>query len=93
KGFSGKEVQNAHVKLAKHRKQWPVFDIPEYRGKIRVNDVIVAPEGPKRDEMIYKWCTSVWNAYSKSHEKIADLVQTELYERGKKRKNLFYDHK
>ena len=93
KNFTGKEVQMAHVKLAKHRKQWPMFNLPGYRGNITIYDVIAAPEGPKRDEMIEKWCVSVWNAYIESHEKVAALVQTELYDRQKKRKNLYYDQK
>lgn len=93
KNYSGKEVQWAHVKLAKHRKQWPMFDIPEYRGNITVYDVIAAPEGPERDKMIRKWSASVWEAYSESHKKVADLVENELYDREKKRKNLHYDNK
>ena len=93
KNFSGKEVQLAHVKLTKHRKQWPTFDLPEYRGDIGVFDVVAALEGSERDEMIRKWSVSVWEAYSESHEKVADLVQTELYDRQKKRKNLHYDYK
>jgi len=93
KNYSGKEVQWAHVKLAKHRKRWPMFDIPKYRGNNTIYDVIAAPKGSKRDEMIHKWCVSVWEAYSKSHKKVTDLVQTELYERQKKRKNLYFDQK
>jgi hypothetical protein len=93
KNFSGKEVQWTHVKLAKHRKQWPMFNLPEYRGNVTIFDVIAAPEGPERDEMIHKWCVSVWKAYSESHKKVADLVQTELYDKQKKRKNLYYDQK
>lgn len=93
KGFSGGEVQMAHVKLAKHRKNWPKFELPKYRGNITVYDVLNSPEGKERDQMIYKWCISVWKAYKKSHEEIAELVQTELYDRQNKRKNLFYDKK
>ena len=93
KGFSGREVQIAHVKLAKHRKEWPKFDLPASRGNITVYDVLDAPRGPKRDEMIHKWCISVWDAYSDSHKKVAELVQTELYNRQKKRKNLRYNPK
>jgi len=93
KNFSGKEVQMAHVKLAKHRKQWPLFNLPKFRGNITIYDVINALKGPKRDEMIEKWCISVWEAYSESHEKVADLVQTELYDKQKKRKNLYFDQK
>ncbi|MCZ3365677.1 MULTISPECIES: DUF5946 family protein [Methanobacterium] len=91
KDFTGREVQIAHVKLAKHRKEWPKFHLPVPRGHVTVYDVLDAPRGPKRDEMIYKWCISVWDAYSDSHEKVADLVQSELYNRQKKRKNLCYN--
>ena len=93
KEYTGKKVQLVHIKLAKHQKQWPIFDLPEYRGDITVYDVLAAHEGPKRDEMIHKWCISVWEAYSESHGKVADLVQTELYDKQKKRKNLYYDQK
>lgn len=93
KNFSGRKVQIAHVKLAKHRKKWPMFDLPKCRGNIRISDVIATPEGPERDEAICKWSASVWEAYSESHKEVADLVETELYDRGKKRKNLYFDQK
>jgi Family of unknown function (DUF5946) len=79
KGFSGKEVQSAHVQLAKKRKQWPEFDLPQQRGGINVSDVLETPPGAERDEMIRKWCASVWEAYGASHKEVADLVQKELW--------------
>ncbi|MEL7670658.1 DUF5946 family protein [Methanobacterium sp.] len=91
KDFSGREVQIAHVKLAKHRKEWPKFDLPVQRGYVTVYDVLEAPRGHERGEMIQRWCISVWDAYRDSHKKVADLVQTELYDRQKKRKNLRYN--
>ncbi|HMK53599.1 MAG TPA: DUF5946 family protein [Methanobacteriaceae archaeon] len=79
KNFSGKEVQNAHVKLAKHRKRWPKFNLPKERGNITIRDVISIPPGSKRDEFIFKWCKTVWDAYIESHEKVAYLLCTELW--------------
>jgi hypothetical protein len=76
KNFSGKEVQKAHIKLGKNQKQWPKFNLPKYRGNIRVSNVLTTLEGSKRDEAIIKWCESVWEAYNKCHEKVADLVKT-----------------
>lgn len=70
-----------------------MLELPPFRGYITVYDVINIPESPRRDEMIHKWCKSVWNAYSNSHDQIRDLIQTELYDRQKKRKNLHYEHK
>jgi hypothetical protein len=79
KNFSGKEVQNAHIKLGKYRKQWPKFNLPEYRGNVTISDVLAAPHGSKLDEAIIKWSASVWEAHSESHEKVAVLVQKELW--------------
>jgi len=36
KHYSGKEIQKAHMRLAKKKKQWPVFDLPAHRGNIGV---------------------------------------------------------
>lgn len=83
KNFTGKEVQQAHIKLGKVRKPWPKFDLPENRGDITVYDVVAVPEGPMRDEMIIKWCASVWEAYSESHDEVANLVQNELWKDNK----------
>ncbi len=78
RNYSGKEVQKAHMQLAKKRKQWPVFDQPKQRGAVTVSDVLAASPGSERDEAIRKWCASVWEAYSESHKKIIDLVRIEL---------------
>jgi hypothetical protein len=77
KGYSGKEVQRAHMRLGRRRKQWPAFDLPKDRGAITVADVMMAPPGPERDAMIRKWAASVWAAYRESHQQVADLVQEE----------------
>ncbi len=78
KGFTGKEVQLAHMQLAKSRKDWPSFTLPETRGAITVFDVIATPAGKQRDEMIREWCVSVWNAYRDSQQQIRYLVKKEL---------------
>jgi hypothetical protein len=87
KNNSGKEVQKAHMKLAKHRKRRLIFNLPEDRGDVTISDVISAPQGSKRDRVMSKWCASVWEAYGESHEKVADLVQTELWKEKKKDKS------
>lgn len=79
KNYSGKDVQKAHMQLAKRRRQWPTFTQPKKRGSITVSDVIRISPGRSRDLMIQKWCTSVWEAYNESHKQVIDLVQRELY--------------
>ncbi|MFZ3167888.1 MAG: DUF5946 family protein [Candidatus Methanoperedens sp.] len=75
KHYSGKGVQKAHMRLARNKKQWPVFDLPAYRGNVSVFDVLRANPGPERDRAIKEWSASVWEAWSESHKKVADLAQ------------------
>ena len=63
------------MRLAKKKKQWPVFDLPAQRGNIGVSDVLRAKPGPERDRAIEEWSVSVWEAWSESHVKVADLAQ------------------
>lgn len=74
KGYTGRQVQQVHMELGKQKKQWPSFSIPENRGKISVYDVLKAVPGSERDEMIKKWCASVWEAYRNCHEEVKKLV-------------------
>ena len=76
--YSGKQVQQAHMKLARRKRPWPVFDLPTERGAIRVRDVIAAKPGPERDQAIRNWSASVWQAWSASRAKVAELVRAEL---------------
>src|SRR5436305_5181630 len=45
KGFTGRQVQLAHMQLANQQKSWPAFDLPETRGSITVFDVLATQPG------------------------------------------------
>jgi hypothetical protein len=78
KGYSGKEVQRAHMKMAEHKKAWPRRPLPAERGDITITDVLNAAPGRDRDSMIKDWCDSVWNAYTDWHPTITALAESEL---------------
>ncbi len=78
KGFTGRQVQLAHMQMAKTRKAWPTFALPCERGDVTVFDVLKVAPGSERDEMIRKWSVSVWNAYSASRDQVKRLAQLEL---------------
>jgi len=78
KNFTGKQVQKAHMQLARHRRQWFRPPLPADRGAIVVSDVVAAPPGPHRDAMIHNWCVSVWKAYGAAREQIVELAKQEL---------------
>ena len=76
--YSGREVQKAHMRMAKNKKTWPAFDVPAEKGTVTVFDVLRAEAGKKRDQAIADWSRSVWNAWKASHGKVAELVKSEL---------------
>ena len=78
KGFTGKQVQRAHMQLAKYRRQWFMSALPLDRGAIRIQDVLAVAPGPARDAMIRKWCESAWQPWSASRQQIVDLAKGEL---------------
>ena len=77
-GYSGREVQRAHMKLGRKRKTWPKLDVPQQLGDVTVADVVAAPPGPLRDQAIEEWCGAVWTAWHGSRDLVRALVYTEL---------------
>jgi len=75
RGFSGRQVQRAHMALARRKRSWPSFTLPRERGTVTVSQVMAAPAGPERDEAIEAWCASVWAAFGDSHGTVAALLE------------------
>jgi Family of unknown function (DUF5946) len=74
KQFTGRQVQLAHMQLAREKQPWPVFVLPTRRGEITVRDVLVSLPDPARDEMIHGWCISVWNAFSEDRSIVSEFL-------------------
>jgi hypothetical protein len=66
RGLTGREVQQAHMKLARSGPPWPAFPLPleDERGAMTAGDVLAVPEGQLRAAAIDEWCRSVWGAWS-----------------------------
>jgi hypothetical protein len=65
-----------HMRMAANKKAWPNISLPSQRGNITVREVLTEEPGENRDEMIYKWCGSVWNAFEENQESIARIVDS-----------------
>jgi hypothetical protein len=74
KGFSGRQVQQAHKTLAQRKRQWPAVPLPAQRGRLTAVDVMAAAAGVERDAAIDRWCESVWAEYQTSREVIVRLL-------------------
>jgi len=75
KGFTGREVQRAHMQLAKRPEPWLVGSLPVVRGTITAIDVLSSPEGAARDAMIRAWAQAVWEAYAESRARVIALLR------------------
>ncbi len=60
KGFTGKQVQNAHIELAKHKERLPHFVPTDTHDALTVHDALSALAGEQRDDAIRAWSASVW---------------------------------
>jgi hypothetical protein len=74
KGFTGREVQRAHMNLAKKRAELPRPPLPLERGAVTVKDVMAAEPGGARDQAIGDWCASVWEAYREARPLVAAFL-------------------
>jgi len=72
KQHSGRQVQRAHMALARQKRLWPTFPLPHARGSMSAADVMAAPQGVERDQAVHAWCVSVWQAFHESHRTVAE---------------------
>lgn len=74
KGWNGREVQRAHMRMAARRRGWVAVPLPAERGGMTVADVL-AVEGAARDRRIGEWCREVWSACEGARAPIAALLR------------------
>ncbi|MGB2643265.1 MAG: DUF5946 family protein [Candidatus Acidiferrum sp.] len=75
KQFSGRQVQEMHMKMARFKRVWSNIYLPEDRGSISVLDVLAASPGLGRDSAIDDWCRSVWISYAGNRPTIVSLMR------------------
>ena len=75
KNVSGREVQRAHMRLARRKRAWPPFDLPSDRGAMTAIEVMAAPAGPRRDEAIRAWCAAVWAPFSAQRAQLEAVLR------------------
>jgi hypothetical protein len=78
KGMTGPEAQQAHIRMARARKDWPSLPLPKERGTMTAVDVIQCASGPERDAAIKRWARQVWEAWREQHGAVAELVKSAL---------------
>jgi hypothetical protein len=76
--YTGRQVQKAHILLARTPKQWPQFRRPEAKASLTVLDVLNAPE-QERNDRLRQWQKAVWRIWESEHPKVAEFVQERLH--------------
>ena len=74
RGYTGKAVQQAHMRFANRSKQWPSFDPPAHKGNVTVADVLRVVPGSERDTAILRSAASVWTAWEQAHPAVRSLI-------------------
>jgi hypothetical protein len=74
KGYTGRQVQRAHMQIAKIRKDWPRLETPGQPAKLTIADVLMVDVGVQRDEMILRWMAAVWEIWADRHEWVRETT-------------------
>ena len=70
RGRTGREVQLAHMQLARVKRIWPTFALPEDRGSVTAIEVMRADPRDDRARAIDRWCSSVWEAFADHQDEV-----------------------
>jgi hypothetical protein len=77
-GFTGTQVQQAHMRMGAKKRTWPIIELPLDRGAVTAAEVLAVPAGPARDPAIDEWCRVVWRAFCDSRDTIVALTREQI---------------
>jgi len=77
--LTGRQVQRAHMELARGARSWPLLPLPAERGAITVAEVVRAAAGTERDALIHAWCVSLWSAFAVCRPPLIQWLQSRGY--------------
>lgn len=78
RGYTGRQVQLAHMALAKTRRDWPRFEPPKAKAEITVADVVKGLTAANHRERISAWGKAVWKTWAAERERMAGLAGRNL---------------
>lgn len=67
-GYNGRQVQQAHMKLARLRIAWPRLEPPAGPWDMTVADVFRAEPGEAREARRREWAAAVWRGWAGSRD-------------------------
>ncbi len=79
KGYTGRQVQLAHMKIASRRKDWPRLEPPDRIAELTVMDVLRAETDQEKEKILMKWAESVWEIWEDQHSWVREIADTTLF--------------
>ena len=73
--WTGREVQRAHMAMARQKHVWPAFELPSDRGAISAREVLRTAPGSERVAAIDVWNASVWKAYEGNRTTVIRMLE------------------
>ena len=70
KGYTGKQVQQAHMQLGEAMKKFVKLAVPEQEASMTVADALAAAPGAERDQAIKDWACAVWQTWKPHAQEI-----------------------
>jgi Family of unknown function (DUF5946) len=78
RGYDGRQVQQAHMRMARSRTAWPALAPPAAGGDVNVSDVLQAAPGEARAAMLRQWASSEWSAWADRHAWVRAVAAEQL---------------
>lgn len=75
RGYTGRQVQQAHMALGNKMKQWTLWEPPCERAGLTVMDPLKVPAGVQRDEAIKQWARAVWTMWGERHGDVEEWLR------------------
>lgn len=82
RGYTGLQVQRAHVKIGRTRRDWPRLEPPEHPAELTVMDVLKVETDAEKEEMLLRWAASVWQSWEHRHQWVREMTERVLYGEG-----------
>lgn len=79
KGYTGRQVQIAHMQIAKRKRDWPRLQPPAKHGDLTVLDVIRCGTDEEKREMLMRWAASVWRSWEDRHQWVREMTEQILF--------------
>lgn len=75
RGYTGREVQLAHMKIARRRRDWPRLEPPEGRGDLTVMDILLAATDAEKEEALMRPTASVRQTREDRHRWVRETTE------------------